>query len=485
MWMKPDEMVPPRQAVACILRKPSDEVLLGRRNEAMRFMAGTHVFPGGRIDDDESTAHVVQAEDPSHAKAVHAAAREVFEETGVLCVEGVLPRPDDLHEARVKLLQNELQLDEILAEARLVIPAERFVPAGTWVTPGNNPIRFDTRYYLFEHDGLQQERLIDGEMTALDWLTPAQARRLWHDGLVDLPGPVAHTLQHLAMVPLTESLELLQRPNERYPGIPTRVEWRRGIHWIPLVTRTIPPATHTNCVVVGERDLYVIDPGSDDETELMFLFDQLDHMIALGGRVRAILLTHSHIDHVAGVPRTAQRYEATVWAHEAVKGDVDFEIDRLIRDDDLITVSGDPDWRLRAMHTPGHDPGHLCFMEETTRTLIAGDMVANPGTIVISRRFKGNMAHFMASLERLVPLDTDLLIPSHGHPIWDARHWLEENIRHRQWREEKVREALETAERNFQSVLEKAYDDVPQAALPFAEHSLDAILHKMGVELPR
>lgn len=483
MWKKPEDAVTPRKAVATILRRESDEVLLGRRNESMRFMGGTHVFPGGGIDDDESAAHVVHAEDDAHARAIHAAVREVFEETGVLCVEGQLPGPDDLHEARIKLLQNELHFDEILAEGRLVIPADRFVDAGSWLTPGNSPIRFDTQYYLYEHDGRQQERLIEGEMTALDWLRPAQARRLWHDGIVDLPAPVAHTLQHLAMVPLPQSLELLRRPTDRYPGIPARVEWRRGIHWIPLVTRTIPPATHTNCVVIGERDLYVIDPGSDDEAELAFLFDQLDHMIALGGRVKGILLTHSHIDHVAGAPRTRQRYEAPVWAHEAVKGDVEFDIDREIRDDDLIRIEGDPDWRLRAMHTPGHDPGHLCFMEETTRTLIAGDMVANPGTIIISRSFKGDMGHFMDSLKRLVPLDTDLLIPSHGHPLREAREWLEENIRHRQWREDKVRQALETEGADFNAVLQRAYDDVPPAALPFAEHSLDAILHKLGVEL--
>lgn len=476
-------MVKPRKAVACILRRDSGEVLLGRRNDSMRFMAGTHVFPGGRIDDDEGVAHVVGADDDGHARAVHAAVREVFEESGVLCVEGQLPRDEVLHEARVKMLKDELALDEILAEAQLVIPAHRFAPAGAWITPGNNPIRFDTRYYLFEHDGRQQERLIEGEMTRLDWLTPAHARRMWQDGAVDLPGPVAHTLQHLAMVPLAQSLELLQRSNDRYPGVPTRVEWRRGIHWIPLVSATIPPATHTNCIVIGERELFVIDPGSDREEELTFLFDQLDHMIALGGRIKGILLTHSHIDHVAGVPRTRQRYEAPVWAHEAVKSDVNFEIDHLIRDDDVITVSGEPNWRLRAMHTPGHDPGHLCFMEESTRTLIAGDMIANPGTIIVSRSFKGDMGLFMNSLKRLVPLDTDLLIPSHGHPIREARKWLEENIRHREWREEKVRLAVDSEGNDFQKVLAKSYDDVPPAALRFAEHSLDAILHKMGIEL--
>ena len=74
---------------------------------------------------------------------------------------------------------------------------------------------------------------------------------------------------------------------------------RLGITLVPLKSATIPPATHTNCIIVGEEDLFVIDPGADDAIERAHLNRQLDHLVEIGGRVAAVVLTHSHIDHTA------------------------------------------------------------------------------------------------------------------------------------------------------------------------------------------
>ena len=73
---------------------------MARRNLSMRFMAGQHVFPGGRIDEDERTARVVGDLERSHARAMHAAARETFEETGIPTVRGPLPAVGDVEVAR-------------------------------------------------------------------------------------------------------------------------------------------------------------------------------------------------------------------------------------------------------------------------------------------------------------------------------------------------------------------------------------------------
>src|SRR5262249_57926685 len=98
-------------------------------------------------------------------------------------------------------------------------------------------------------------------------------------------------------------------------------------------------------------------------------------------------------------------------AHSATAAQLSFKIDRYLHDDEVLHSGRDPQWRLRCIHTPGHDPGHLCFLEETTGALLAGDMLANPGTIVISRRYGGDMAAFILNLATILKLDCSTILP--------------------------------------------------------------------------
>jgi len=476
-------MVEPRKAVVCIVSNEEGEVLMGRRNLSLRFMPGHHIFPGGRVDDDEGTDHVVEFKDEDEAIAVKAAAREVFEETGLLLTQGPLPEQTALRRAREDLLGGRKSFDDILSEFGLTVNAGNFEPAGKWTTPATSPIRFDTRYFHYRHTDGQREELIEGELIALDWLTPKEARRLWQIGSIKVSTPVACTLRRMTAAPYPEFLDALREPPIRRPGLPDR-ELRRGIHSVPLVTSTIPPATHTNCLLVGEEELLIIDPGADDPEELAHLQTHLDHMMELGSNILAVLLTHSHRDHIGGVGFIRDRYDVPVWAHEQTDAQVDFVVDRHVADDEIIELPGDPGWRLRALHTPGHDPGHLSFYEESTRTLICGDMIANPGTIVVSEAYGGNMDDFLASLERLKTLtEATLIVPAHG--LSDPRpvEKLQEHIDHRLWREAKIKDAYEAGATSLDALLAKAYDDVPDEALPLAEHALKAHLTRLGLTL--
>ena len=476
-------MVEPRKAAVCIVSNEAGAVLMGRRNTSLRFMPGHHVFPGGRINKDEGTAHVVDFEDEDAAVAVKAAAREVFEETGLLLTQGPLPERTALRRAREDLLGERVPFNDILREFGLTVNASDFEPAGKWVTPATSPIRFDTRYFLYRHTSGQREELIEGELTTLDWLMPQEARRLWQIGSIKVSTPVACTLRRMTAAPYPDFLDLLRKPPNRRPGLPDH-ELRRGIHSVPLVTNTIPPATHTNCLLVGEEELLVIDPGADDPEELAHLQTHMDHMMELGSNIRAVVLTHSHRDHIGGVGFVRERYDVPVWAHERTGAQVDFKIDRYLRDEEVLELPGDPGWRLRALHTPGHDPGHLSFYEESTRTLICGDMIANPGSIVVSEAYGGNMDEFLASLERLKTFDdATLIVPAHG--LSDPRpvEKLQEHIDHRLWREAKIKDAYEAGAASLDALLAKAYDDVPNEALPLAEHALKAHLTRLGVTL--
>ncbi|MCH7909174.1 MAG: MBL fold metallo-hydrolase [Candidatus Hydrogenedentes bacterium] len=477
-------MPEPKKAAVCIVRRASGEILMARRNLAMRFMAGQHVFPGGRIDDNESTARVVGDLEETHAQAIHAAVRETFEETGILTVRGALPRPGDVEQARSDLLSERATFEDVLDRFDLTIHAEDFENAGHWITPKESPIRFDTRYFLYHLQSDQQEVLREGEMIGLDWLHPLEARRRWQSGTLQMSSPVAHTLRLMDAAPYPDFLELLRHASDRRHDVANRAEILRGIHIIPLESSTIPPATHTNCLLIGEEEIIVIDPGTDDAAQLAFLKEQIDHLIDLGGTVKSVVLTHSHIDHVAGAAFVRDTYSIPIWAHEATAQQCDFPIDRTLEHDEVLTLSGDPGWRLRAIHTPGHDPGHLCFLEETTHALICGDMMANPGTIVVSQQYRGDMTDFIESLERLQRLPSTLILPGHGLPMENPQEKIAEHLEHRLWRERKIQDALAQEPGNFLELLATAYDDAPKEAMPLAEHSLRAHLSRLGVDVP-
>ena len=68
---------------------------------------------------------------------------------------------------------------------------------------------------------------------------------------------------------------------------------------------------------------------------------------------------------------------------------------------------------LRAIHTPGHAPDHLCYYLEEERALFTGDVVLGAGTTVIPDD-TGDLGQYMASLRRLLELDAALIYPAHG-----------------------------------------------------------------------
>ncbi len=476
----------PREAAACILVRGEahPEVLLAKRNPTLRFMAGHHVFPGGRIDRAEEVRCVINAPNEEYARAVQAAVREVFEETGLLCVRGDLPSAELLRGARHDLLDEKLPFSNFLAQHGLTVDANDFEPAGDWLTPTFVPIRFSTRYFLHRLNASQHEELIEGEIVALDWLTPAEARRQWHAGQLKIPTPVAYTLRQLAAADLSTATGYLRRGTERAPGEHNWFELRRGITLVPVRSATVPPATHTNCIIVGEELLYVIDPGACDEGELQHLCKQIDHLLELGGRVEAVLLSHSHRDHTDAAEAMRDRYGAPLLAHPATEQQLSFKVDRYLQDGDVLESGPNGQWQLECVHTPGHDPGHLCFLEKSTRTLLAGDMVANPGTILVSRLFAGDMGQFVHSLQRLLELDCTLIVPSHGQAASKPREFVQKHLDHRLWREEKIKQAHAAGADDFETLLARAYDDAKPEALAWARHSLDAHLAKLGIDMP-
>lgn len=214
---------------------------------------------------------------------------------------------------------------------------------------------------------------------------------------------------------------------------------------VPVRTPTLPPATHTNCYVVGTQRLTIIDPASPYPEEQAKLALYLKKRFEDGEFVERIVLTHHHGDHVGGVEALrrfckVQGMQPPVLAHEITKSLLasTIGVDETITDKDVISCGSR---MLQAHFTPGHAPGHLVFQDLKSKAIIAGDMVAGVGTIVIEPH-EGDLGLYLQSLQHMRDLNPAVLLPAHGPPMAQADAILAFYIAHRHQRTEQIRAAL-------------------------------------------
>jgi len=233
----------------------------------------------------------------------------------------------------------------------------------------------------------------------------------------------------------------------------------------------------TNAYVIGSGDLALIDPGPESASHLAAM------CAAVGTGLKWILCTHTHLDHSPGAKALKQATGAQLLGYPPAaqdgRQDATYAPDRVLREGEVMDCG---EFRLRAVHTPGHASNHLCYLLEGERWLFTGDHIMQGSTVVISPP-DGDMAVYLASLERLLHLDIALLAPGHGHPIENPHEEVRRLIAHRLKREKKVLDALARAgEETLDGLLPLVYDDVPARIHAVARRSLHAHLIKLARE---
>ena len=253
-----------------------------------------------------------------------------------------------------------------------------------------------------------------------------------------------------------------------------------GIDVLALRTPTLPPATHTNCYLVGTTEITIVDPGSPWDDQRALLVDVIKSRILRGARVVRIVLSHQHHDHVAGavsLQRSLGRLgpPVPIAAHpitaKGLRGTL--HVDVTLHDLEPLTCG---DRVLRVLWTPGHAPGHLAFHDEASGVVLVGDLVAAVGTIAIDPS-DGDLGAYLSSLQRIQDLGPSVLLPSHGQPIPNATETLERYIAHRHMRSDQICSALAEHEPcGAEPLVSLVYPDLHPLAQPLARAQIESHL---------
>lgn len=384
------------------------------RARTSRFMPGNLAFPGGKLE-------------PSDAGSFErCASREMLEETG------------------------------------LSIDPAAWIEAGERITPPFFTVRFRTKFFvaeLPEGQTLPKAPPAPAEIEELGFHRAGEVLDSWQHGRANVPPPVVTILRALVAKPPTSkeamaaTISLVNAEEQPAP----RIEFVPGIWAVPLRTRTLPPASCTNAWLPGGNRFVIVDPGSDDTAEIKSLLSIVRKREATGSIPAAVVLTHHHRDHVSGAAAVARELRIPIRAHRDTIARLPGLTIQPIADGETLDLDG---MTLTAIHTPGHAPGHLVFLEEKRGVLIAGDLVSGLSTILVGFS-DGSMDDYLASLRRIEALRVRTVLPAHGPPLPGKA--IAATRAHREAREEKVAAALTTAPRDVASIATDAYADTIDA----------------------
>ena len=462
------ERRPPRPTATMTMTRDGPEgveVLLGLRSETMAAFPGYWAFPGGGLSRvDTAAVEALEGFEGPEAKATACILREMSEELGLAPSEkGLVALPI---EARKQIIADKSQYLPLALQGEFPYDTHSLKVLSHRITPPFGPIQFDNAFMHFHAGPKENVPEIDlepqTEFTQIMWDTPSGILLRWSQHEIKVAPPVVTLLMEIERTLHRKERDMIkaaQDISERLPGRRS-ILFAHGVEVVPVKTATLPPADHTNCYLVGdpEGEFILVDPASH-------LREGMEDMAKAVGRHKgeliAMMFTHSHGDHVGDIGLLREAFDVPIWGSEYTARSV--QCDRILEDGEQLKL-GNQTWEV--LITPGHHPGHICLLGEAG--LIAGDMVAGIGTILIPPH-TGDMNIYMEQLERLKNLNPHLLFPSHGPVIALPTKKFNQYLSHRQARHQAVFNAVESGIHTLSEITKAAYSDTPDAHPGLAE----------------
>ncbi len=197
--------VVPRPASTVVLVDENARVYMTKRPQTMKFFGGFYVFPGGAVEKDDeiedSETFIQSKPDESIDKSFYiAAARELFEEVGVLLCETEDGTAANLKEATAKEYRRQMMLGELsyrqmLRKEGLKFSFKCLTPFGHLITPEESPIRYDTRFFLADLPKGQTPEPDEHEVGEACWISPADALTAFQNDEIELGPPTILALK--------------------------------------------------------------------------------------------------------------------------------------------------------------------------------------------------------------------------------------------------------------------------------------------------
>ena len=442
-----------RDAVAAVLRV-NDQICAVMRQSHLLAFPGYHSFPGGKVDrTDANTLPEAPGLEGLEPQQVNALCRELQEELSFDLVAG-------LNDGTVRRVQ----------------------PLALALAPPFDFVRFRSQFYRIDLAQKPELTPDSGEIAELTWDTPHGLLECFRAGDALMVPPTRWVLEGLANNMDCGHLGDLSPKFDYEREVPC-LEVLHGLRTLPVCSQTLPPASRTNAFRIGDADApqLLVDPSPESEYELTRLLKTLET-----DPPELVFLTHHHPDHHQFANVLARELGVPVCVSEDSHGRIQakhgsdyfdgIEV-RWVGEGAVMTRWHGEDVRVYAV--PGHDEGQLALAPESLRWFIVGDLIQGIGTVVISAP-EGDMAKYFRTLERVIGLNPDVIVPSHGIPMRSV-HRLSATLQHRRERESRILELHQSGHSN-QTILETVYEGVDVRLLPYAMRNIESHLAKLRQE---
>jgi glyoxylase-like metal-dependent hydrolase (beta-lactamase superfamily II) len=230
-----------------------------------------------------------------------------------------------------------------------------------------------------------------------------------------------------------------------------------------------------NTYLVGAPRALLIDAGTGEERHLK---EQGEALARHQAHLTTVVVTHGHSDHASGAEAIAARWpDVRFFKIPWPDHDARFRVEwNALTDGDQVAAG---ESTLEIIHTPGHSPDHVVLWNPVGRTVFVGDLVTDPGTVMIPASHGGSLKQYLSSLRRVLALNPVRLLPAHGAAIEHPHPVIERYLRHRETREAQILASLRAGHSTLESIVDNVYDDLADALKNAARESVLAHLIKL------